>query len=114
MRASTASLLTAFGLLVGFWAYTSFTTPPANEPTSEQTVQITPLQSPAFNVAALTSEQRVALRKEMRAYLLDQPEVLMEAIAVLEGRQKKQQAQSDVDLVAANRDEIFNDGYSWS
>jgi len=110
MRASTASLLTAFGLLVTFWAYTSINSPPA----SQQTAEITPLQSPAFNVSALSPEQRTALRKEMRAYLLDQPQVLMEAIAVLEGRQKQQQVQSDIDLVATNRDEIFNDNYSWN
>ncbi|NOX39731.1 MAG: DsbA family protein [Alphaproteobacteria bacterium] len=114
MRASTASLLTAFGLLVAFWAYSSFTTPPVSQPAGEQTAQTAPQQNPAFDIAALNAEQRTSLRKEVRDYLLDQPEVLMEAIAVLESRQKQQQVQSDVDLIAANSAEIFNDGYSWS
>jgi protein-disulfide isomerase len=49
----------------------------------------------------------------VREYLLENPEVIMEAVQVLEARQAQAQAQGDLDLVAANTDALFNDGYSW-
>lgn len=61
----------------------------------------------------MDEEERTAFRSEVRAYLLENPEVLMEAIQVLEQRQQAQQAQNDDALVAANKDEIFNDGFSY-
>ena len=61
----------------------------------------------------MTDAQRDAFGAQVRAYLLENPEVIMEAVQVLEARQAEEQAQSDVDLVSANADEIFNDGYSW-
>lgn len=61
----------------------------------------------------MTDAQRDAFGAQVRAYLLDNPQVIMEAVQVLEARQAEEQAQSDVDLVSANADEIFNDGYSW-
>ncbi len=67
----------------------------------------------AFDMDAMTDAERDAFRAEIRAYLLDNPEVLMEAIAVLEERQASQQAQGDIDLVSVNAEAIFNDGYSW-
>jgi len=61
----------------------------------------------------MTDAQRDAFGAQVRAYLLENPQVIMEAVQVLEARQAEEQAQSDVDLVSANADEIFNDGYSW-
>ena len=61
----------------------------------------------------MTDAQRDAFGAQVRAYLLENPEVIMEAVQVLEARQAEEQAQSDVDLVSANADEIFNHGYSW-
>ncbi|HKK97723.1 MAG TPA: DsbA family protein [Marivita sp.] len=61
----------------------------------------------------MTDAQRDAFGAQVRAYLLENPQVIMEAVQVLEARQAEEQAQSDVDLVFANADEIFNDGYSW-
>lgn len=51
--------------------------------------------------------------ERVRAYLLSNPEVIMEAVAVLEGREQTAQVQADVDLIAAHADAIYNDGYSW-
>ena len=48
----------------------------------------------------------------VRAYLLDNPEVIMEAVAILEQRQQQEAVTSDLDLVAQYYDQIFNDGYS--
>ncbi len=61
----------------------------------------------------MTDAQREAFGAQVRAYLLENPQVIMEAVQVLEERQAEEQAQGDLDLVADNADEIFNDGYSW-
>jgi len=48
----------------------------------------------------------------IRNYLMTNPEVLVEAAQVYEQRQREQEAAADGDLIASNRDAIFNDGYS--
>ncbi|MEE2944567.1 MAG: DsbA family protein [Pseudomonadota bacterium] len=67
----------------------------------------------ALDLEKMTDEERAIFREEVRAYLLDNPEVIMEAVAVLEERQAAGQAQQDFNLVAVNADDIFNDGYSY-
>ena len=67
----------------------------------------------AFDVGDMTDAERKAFREEIRAYLLDNPEVLMEAIAVLEDREEAERAEADADLVAAHADALFDDGVSW-
>jgi len=79
------------------------------------TLLVTVLALPALanGLTDMSAAERKAFRAEVRAYLLDNPEVLMEAIGVLEKRQKAEQAQSEGDMIAANAKEIFNDGVSW-
>lgn len=67
----------------------------------------------ALDLSAMTDAEKAAFRAEIRAYLLDNPEVIMEAVAVLEQRQQAQKAADEVNLVRVNADAIFNDGYSW-
>lgn len=67
----------------------------------------------ALDLSDMTAEERAAFQDQVRAYLLENPEVIMEAIDVLEQRQAAAQAQGDSDLVQANADDIFNDGHSW-
>lgn len=67
----------------------------------------------AGGLTDMSYAERDAFRQEVRAYLLDNPEVLMEAIQVLEDRQKEQQAASEQDVIAANAKEIFRDGFSY-
>lgn len=67
----------------------------------------------ALDLDAMTEAERAAFRAEVRAYLLDNPEVLMEAIAVLETRQAAEQAQADADLLQVNAEALFNDPTSW-
>lgn len=67
----------------------------------------------AFDPAAMTEGERDAFRAEVRAYLMDNPEVLMEAIAVLEQRQQHEAAANDIALLQANADELLNDPNSW-
>ena len=66
-----------------------------------------------FDPAAMTDDQRAAFRDEVRAYLLDNPEVLMEAIGVLEQRQVEAQTMGDAQMIQTNEDAIFNDPMSY-
>jgi protein-disulfide isomerase len=67
----------------------------------------------ALDLTAMSEAERKAFREEVRAYLLDNPEVIMEAVAVLEDRKAAAQETDDLSLVRANAEAIFNDGFSW-
>jgi len=71
------------------------------------------LPAQALELDNMTAAERDSFRAEIRNYLLENPEVIMEAVAVLEQRDQVAQAQADIDLVQANADALFNDGYSW-
>lgn len=71
-------------------------------------------QSDAGAPTAMTEAERQDFRAEVRAYLLENPEVLMEAIAILEDRQAAAEEANDAALVEANRAAIFDDPASWS
>lgn len=66
----------------------------------------------AFDMGDMSDDERAMFRDEVRSYLLEHPEVLMEAIEVLERRQAAEAVANDQALVATNRDSLFNDGYS--
>ncbi|MBK5924473.1 disulfide bond formation protein DsbA [Rhodovulum sulfidophilum] len=70
-------------------------------------------QAEAFDLTDMSAAERTAFRAEVRSYLMDNPEVLMEAIGVLEQRQANAQAQNDETLVRVNAEDIFEDGVSW-
>jgi protein-disulfide isomerase len=61
----------------------------------------------------LSEADKDALHAEIRAYLLSNPEVLLEMIQLLEEKQKAATAEGDKGLVAANAAAIFDDGFSW-
>ena len=67
----------------------------------------------ALDLSAMTAEERALFRAEVRAYLLDNPEVIMEAVRSLEERQAEAQAKADLDLVQRHAEAIFNDGFSY-
>lgn len=71
------------------------------------------LPAQALDLEQMDDTERAAFHAEIRAYLLENPEVIMEAVAVLEERQAAAQAQDDVDLVKSNAGAIFEDGHSW-
>lgn len=71
------------------------------------------LPANAMDLQALTDAERAQFRAEVRAYLMENPEVIIEAVDVLRAREEQQQAQADVDLVAANAKALFDDGFSW-
>lgn len=67
----------------------------------------------AMDLQELTDEERALFRAEVRAYLMENPEVIMEAVELLQTREAEEAAQADLNLVSQNADAIFNDGYSW-
>lgn len=67
----------------------------------------------AFDISEMSQEERDAFRAEIRNYLLDNPEVIMEAVQALEERQQQAQANADKDFIAANASAIFEDDVSW-
>ncbi|MBT8413985.1 MAG: DsbA family protein [Boseongicola sp.] len=73
----------------------------------------TALPATATDIGAMTDSEREAFRAEVRSYLLDNPGVLMEAIAILEERRTQDAAQAEVAMLEDYRDEIFNDGVSY-
>lgn len=66
----------------------------------------------ATDIIEMTDGERAAFRAEVRAYILENPEIIMEAVAVLEQRQAAEQSNNDQAMVLSNHDAIFNDGVS--
>ncbi len=71
------------------------------------------LPAVALDLSTMTEEERDAFRAEVRAYLLENPEVLTEAIAVLEQREEQRQLAADQAVVQRNLGAIAADGHSW-
>ena len=73
------------------------------------------LATPALTegLAAMTEAERAAFRAEVKAYLLENPEVIVEAMNVLQSREDDAAALRDQQVLTDNKDSIFNDGSSW-
>ncbi|MBE0413055.1 DsbA family protein [Yoonia sp.] len=73
------------------------------------------LASPAaaLDLDAMTPAEKTAFGAQVRAYLLENPEVLQEAIGVLQDRQQQAQAGNDAAMVRAFGNAIFDDGHSF-
>ncbi|MCV6596926.1 MAG: DsbA family protein [Mangrovicoccus sp.] len=67
----------------------------------------------AQDLTALDDAGRTALREEIRSYLLENPEVLVEAMDVLRARDAQAQANAEQQLLSELQGEIFEDGRSW-
>ncbi|MGD1922681.1 MAG: DsbA family protein [Paracoccaceae bacterium] len=61
----------------------------------------------------MSASERAAFRNEVRNYLLENPEVIFEAIQILEQRRNMAAQNADRNLVAAHAEAIFEDGYSF-
>ncbi len=61
----------------------------------------------------MTDAERQVFRSEVRDYLMENPEVLMEAIQVLDQRQQQQQAANESQILSQNADAIFNNEADW-
>lgn len=73
------------------------------------------LSSPvaALDLEAMTDAERAAFRAEVRAYLLEEPEVLQEAIGVLQERERLAEIANDQLLAVTYADALFNDRHSY-
>lgn len=69
------------------------------------------LATPAM--ADMSDADRAALRDEIRSYLLENPEIIVEAMNELQAREDEAAITRDKALLTANMDAIQNDGYSW-
>lgn len=67
----------------------------------------------ALAQSAMTAEERTALRAEIRAFLLEEPELIVEVLDTLEQRRREQQEQSAQDALASNADLLMRDGFSY-
>ncbi|MEM1298970.1 MAG: DsbA family protein [Pseudomonadota bacterium] len=77
------------------------------------------LAAPGISVAdptdlqAMQDADRAAFRAEVRAYLLDNPEVIMEAIQILEQRRAVAAQQADKQLIQTHAAALYDDGFSY-
>ncbi|WP_420567425.1 DsbA family protein [Thalassovita sp.] len=67
----------------------------------------------ASDLTQMSDAERSAFRAEVRAYLMDNPEVILEAYQVYEQRQAAAQAAIEQQMVAAYAGKIFDDPNSW-
>ncbi len=67
----------------------------------------------ALDLNAMSDAEKAEFGAQVREYLLQNPEVIIEAINILEERNAAAEALADKELVAANADDLFNDGFSW-
>lgn len=68
---------------------------------------------PAAAQESMSDAERAAFRAEVRAYLLENPEVILEAIDVLEQRRLADAENADAEMLRVNAAEIFEDPNSW-
>ncbi|MEO0387243.1 MAG: DsbA family protein, partial [Pseudomonadota bacterium] len=68
---------------------------------------------PVFADDDFAIEDRQALRAEIRAYLLENPEILREAMAALEAKEALAQVSADKRAISANASALFDDGFSY-
>ncbi|KIC09993.1 DSBA oxidoreductase [Leisingera sp. ANG-M1] len=67
----------------------------------------------AFDINSMSEAERKAFGQQVREYILANPELILEAVDLLEQRQQQAEAARDDVLVADNLEELVNDGYSW-
>ncbi|MEP2641621.1 DsbA family protein [Roseobacter sp.] len=71
------------------------------------------LPAAALDINSMTQEERAVFGAEVRSYLMENPQVIMEAVQALENQQAQAQAQADLTLVTDHAKAIFDDGFSY-
>ena len=72
-----------------------------------------PLTALAGGLGEMTAAEKDAFHAEVRQYLLDNPEVIVEAMQILQDRKARADQQADVDMLQTNSAAIFKDPASW-
>jgi protein-disulfide isomerase len=70
-------------------------------------------QAYALDLAELSDDERAAFRDEVRAYLLENPDIIVEAMQVLKDRQAAAEAENDIALVKDNATSLFDSSTDW-
>lgn len=60
----------------------------------------------------MSPEEKAAINAQIRAYILENPEIIVEAMQVLEQREQAAQANADKELLASMRGALEDDGFS--
>jgi protein-disulfide isomerase len=68
---------------------------------------------PGSGWAEMSAAEREEFRSEVREYLLENPDILNEMVALLEERQRDETAALDGSRVSAAADRLFEDGFSF-
>ena len=73
------------------------------------------LASPGFSggVGEMTPAERDIFRQEVKAFLIENPDVIAEALDVLQSRQQQAEFDRDQQLLVDNAAFLFNDANSW-
>lgn len=71
------------------------------------------LPAAALDLDAMSDTERAAFGEAVRSYLMENPQVIMDAVQVLEQRQAAEQERADQNLVSDNAEALFNDGFSF-
>ena len=67
----------------------------------------------AMDINNLTSDDRTVLQKEIRRYILENPDIIFEAADIVRKREAALEVQEDEELIQSNFNEIFYDNYSY-
>ena len=67
----------------------------------------------AGGLGEMTEAERAAFRAEVRAYLMENPEVIVEAMTELQVREDMAAADRDLQLMEENKDAIYNSAADW-
>jgi len=68
---------------------------------------------PAATLGLVDDLDREVLQTEIRRYMLENPEIIMEAVQVLEARQTADAQNAELQMVRNSADALINDGYSF-
>ena len=65
------------------------------------------------NFAQITEQERSVLHAEIRSYILENPKIIFEAVAIVRQREEEAQSNNDDQLVQDFKEDLFEDGYSF-
>ncbi len=77
------------------------------------TAGVTAAQAQDFDITDMSDAERQAFRAELRAYLMENPQVIIEAVNALEARQAAEADAAAEQALVANAAAIMDDGVSW-
>ena len=69
--------------------------------------------SVAFDLNNMTSADRETLQKEIKRYILENPDIIFEAANLVRKREAELEMQQDKDIIQSNFEEVFYDNFSY-